>query len=494
MDCENIKGLLLEYVYDELDPAGRRKVEEHVRSCPECARELAEMEATLGAVRTMEEPEMPPYLNTRVKATIASEAPVEKKSILAVLMRPRYAAAAAVVLAATVAILMSSLIGNEQQEKADDMSIEEYAMARKKEVARDKGGESLDSEYLAENEPALGTEALGYVDDTRARAIKEGDSPAVARGTSGGTAQVPQGYAAILAEAMEGEGGMAASAGSTGAGADTLVDDYAGLYDTDADDGSTAAEEGEEFNWEVTANAMEEPVDGDTAAGPPMFMAYADTIGPTGEVTGDTGTAVAMTGGTVRPSATTEGMEIAALFDRAAAGPSPEEEKALAPSPEPQAAAEASPAPAPSAGATKSSAAPPAEKDTLAQKAVPEEDKRQAADPAKLVAEARKLELERENDKALTLYEEALVALGYTKSEGGGLLDRIAERTAEAISDEEAAKQKEEMREQTPAKIECNQVLDDAVKGALRMYDRENEWSSARGLRRWYDEKCPGQK
>ena len=40
VSCEEILVLLMGYIDDELDPDDRKKVEEHLKTCPLCAREL----------------------------------------------------------------------------------------------------------------------------------------------------------------------------------------------------------------------------------------------------------------------------------------------------------------------------------------------------------------------------------------------------------------------------------------------------------------------
>lgn len=97
---------MLDLIYEGLDAGQREKALEHIASCPDCAREYEGMKETLAAVRDLPDPELPPFLNTRLSA-YASEETMKPRSMWAWVMRPGVAVAAMVVISASVVIIIS---------------------------------------------------------------------------------------------------------------------------------------------------------------------------------------------------------------------------------------------------------------------------------------------------------------------------------------------------------------------------------------------------
>jgi hypothetical protein len=71
MDCKHINELLVEYLYQELDPSQVESFEAHLQSCPRCAQELASYERTRAIVQEMPEVEPPPRIDERILAEAA---------------------------------------------------------------------------------------------------------------------------------------------------------------------------------------------------------------------------------------------------------------------------------------------------------------------------------------------------------------------------------------------------------------------------------------
>jgi len=68
MDCKHIDELLVEYLYQELDPSQVEQFEAHLQSCPRCAGELASYERTRAIVQEMPEVEPPSRVDERLLA------------------------------------------------------------------------------------------------------------------------------------------------------------------------------------------------------------------------------------------------------------------------------------------------------------------------------------------------------------------------------------------------------------------------------------------
>lgn len=58
-ECEEVRALFSDYLDADLDPAGRRRVEDHVGFCPRCRRVLGNLRHTLAGVRRLGERQPP---------------------------------------------------------------------------------------------------------------------------------------------------------------------------------------------------------------------------------------------------------------------------------------------------------------------------------------------------------------------------------------------------------------------------------------------------
>jgi len=59
MKCENIKGLLSSYMDGMLNDEEKRMIEEHIRHCVSCSRELKELKYLNNILDSLEELEVP---------------------------------------------------------------------------------------------------------------------------------------------------------------------------------------------------------------------------------------------------------------------------------------------------------------------------------------------------------------------------------------------------------------------------------------------------
>jgi predicted anti-sigma-YlaC factor YlaD len=70
-ECEHVRGLFSDYLDGEIDPAARRRVEEHVGFCRRCRRVLANLRHTLERVRELGESTEPNALDVGERVTRA---------------------------------------------------------------------------------------------------------------------------------------------------------------------------------------------------------------------------------------------------------------------------------------------------------------------------------------------------------------------------------------------------------------------------------------
>lgn len=73
MKCEEIRKLLLDYCAGEMDARARKLVEEHLKSCPDCAAELAGWREYREKLGSLEAVKPPPDFLTRVHARLEKE-------------------------------------------------------------------------------------------------------------------------------------------------------------------------------------------------------------------------------------------------------------------------------------------------------------------------------------------------------------------------------------------------------------------------------------
>lgn len=71
---DEIRKLLAAYCGGDLAPDEQALVEEHLRSCPDCAADLEDLKTTLDLVRSTPTAEAPPWLATRIMARVRDEA------------------------------------------------------------------------------------------------------------------------------------------------------------------------------------------------------------------------------------------------------------------------------------------------------------------------------------------------------------------------------------------------------------------------------------
>lgn len=70
MRCEEVQDQLSLYLEDELEPAGRRAIEDHLGKCDRCRQEMALLWRTIGVLQTLEAIEVPPHLTAAVEASV----------------------------------------------------------------------------------------------------------------------------------------------------------------------------------------------------------------------------------------------------------------------------------------------------------------------------------------------------------------------------------------------------------------------------------------
>lgn len=78
---DDIRKLLPAYCRQELDPAERLRVEQHLSACPECSAALADLETTLRLMRSTPQVEPPPWMTSRIMARLREET-AQKRSWL----------------------------------------------------------------------------------------------------------------------------------------------------------------------------------------------------------------------------------------------------------------------------------------------------------------------------------------------------------------------------------------------------------------------------
>lgn len=72
-NCELYRDMLYDYVSDNLSEQDRADFVMHINSCPDCKRELDELNAILGAASEIEEVEVPDSVRAAVSASLAAE-------------------------------------------------------------------------------------------------------------------------------------------------------------------------------------------------------------------------------------------------------------------------------------------------------------------------------------------------------------------------------------------------------------------------------------
>src|ERR1039458_8204998 len=98
MMCEKLRGDFMEAVLSGPETASPQ-LQEHLRSCAACARELASFQQTMSVLDEWQAPEPSPYFSSRLRAQMRAAAAMQPSGWLAWLRRP-VAAVAAIVLVA----------------------------------------------------------------------------------------------------------------------------------------------------------------------------------------------------------------------------------------------------------------------------------------------------------------------------------------------------------------------------------------------------------
>src|ERR1017187_10726977 len=96
MMCEKLRGDFMEAVLSGPETASPQ-LQEHLRSCAACARELASFQQTMSVLDEWQAPEPSPYFSSRLRARMREATAMQPGGWLAWLRRP-VAAAAAIVL------------------------------------------------------------------------------------------------------------------------------------------------------------------------------------------------------------------------------------------------------------------------------------------------------------------------------------------------------------------------------------------------------------
>ena len=78
MNCKDIENSLPLYLDNLLSGTDKRMVEEHLKSCPQCGKALAELKKTDAITRGLSEVEPPPWFKQKIMARVREEA--DKKS------------------------------------------------------------------------------------------------------------------------------------------------------------------------------------------------------------------------------------------------------------------------------------------------------------------------------------------------------------------------------------------------------------------------------
>lgn len=82
MQCDKIREQLSAYLDDALSYAEKGIIDEHLRSCPECMKSLADIEMTISSIKGLDEIIPPPWLTQKVMTRVKTEAERKKKSLL----------------------------------------------------------------------------------------------------------------------------------------------------------------------------------------------------------------------------------------------------------------------------------------------------------------------------------------------------------------------------------------------------------------------------
>lgn len=66
--CQELVGLLADFVEQQLPPAVHASLERHLAACPRCVAQLKTYETTVSLLRTIKDEELPPELRCTLKS------------------------------------------------------------------------------------------------------------------------------------------------------------------------------------------------------------------------------------------------------------------------------------------------------------------------------------------------------------------------------------------------------------------------------------------
>ena len=66
--CQDLVGLLADYVERQLPPAVQASLERHLSACPRCVAQVQSYQSTVSLLRTIKDDELPPELRCTLKS------------------------------------------------------------------------------------------------------------------------------------------------------------------------------------------------------------------------------------------------------------------------------------------------------------------------------------------------------------------------------------------------------------------------------------------
>jgi anti-sigma factor RsiW len=66
--CQDLVGLLADYVERQLPPAVQASLERHLSACPRCVAQVQSYQSTVSLLRTIRDDELPPELRCTLKS------------------------------------------------------------------------------------------------------------------------------------------------------------------------------------------------------------------------------------------------------------------------------------------------------------------------------------------------------------------------------------------------------------------------------------------
>jgi len=82
MGCDKVQEQLSAYLDNALSPSEKGIIDNHLKSCPECRKALADLEMTVSLIKVLDEIIPPPWLTQKVMTRVKAEAESEKKSLV----------------------------------------------------------------------------------------------------------------------------------------------------------------------------------------------------------------------------------------------------------------------------------------------------------------------------------------------------------------------------------------------------------------------------